>query len=122
VPDGKDGAPSTDQPSTDQPTDRPTWWRTDGGAVVLRVRVTPGGRRNEVLDGRGERLRLRVAARAVEGRANAELERFVAEMFGVRPRAVEIVGGRHARDKIIRVDGVSAPPPELTGPPGRPAR
>ena len=64
--------------------------------VRLAVWVTPGGRRSEiggVVDGR---LRVRVAAPAVEGRANRELCRFLAATLGVPPRRVAVTAARAA--------------------------
>jgi hypothetical protein len=69
-----------------------------------------------VLDGTGDRLRLRVAAPATEGKANAAVERFVAGLFGVRRSAVTIVRGARSRDKAVRVAGVDRPPPDLLDP------
>jgi uncharacterized protein (TIGR00251 family) len=56
-----------------------------------------------VLDGR---LRVRLAARAVEGRANRELCRFLAATVGVAPSAVAIGAGQSGRAKTVRISGV----------------
>jgi uncharacterized protein len=91
------------------------WWAPvdGGGGITVAVRVTPGARRSEVLDVAGGRLRVRVAAPAVEGKANAELERFLADVFGVRRTAVAVVRGGRGREKTVRIDGVEGPPPDL---------
>ena len=47
----------------------------------------------------GDRLRIRLQAPAVEGKANVELQRFLAVVFGVRRSAITILRGEHARDK-----------------------
>jgi uncharacterized protein len=90
-----------------------SWWSIDDDAVTLRVRVTPRGRRSEVLGVSGDRLRLRVAAPAVEGRANDELVRFVAELFAVRRSAVAIVAGHLSQLKTLVISGVRAVPDTL---------
>ena len=56
---------------------------------------------------------MRIGARAVEGTANAELDRFVAELFHVRRSAVSLVRGARSRDKQVRIDGIVTPPGEL---------
>lgn len=81
----------------------------------MSVRVTPGARRSEVIDASGDRLRIRVAAPALEGRANAEVERFVAALFGVRRSAVSLVRGERSRDKTLRIAGIESPPADLGG-------
>jgi uncharacterized protein len=89
------------------------WWSIDHGCVTLSVRVTPGARRSELGDVAGDRLRVRVAAPAIDGKANAELRRYMASLFGVRASAVSLAAGEHARDKVIRVHGVTELPAAL---------
>jgi uncharacterized protein (TIGR00251 family) len=91
----------------------PTWWLPGEGAITVSLRVTPGGRRSEVIEVAADRMRVRVRARAVEGKANAELERFLAELFHVRRSAVTLVRGATSRDKTVRISGILAPPAEL---------
>jgi len=52
----------------------------------------------------GDRLKVKVKAPAVEGKANAELLRFLAEHFRVKPNTVEIVRGETSRTKIVRFE------------------
>ena len=51
----------------------------------------------------GDALRVRVAGPAVDGKANAELIRFLAEQLAVPPRAVELTRGHAGRTKVVRV-------------------
>jgi hypothetical protein len=51
-------------------------------------------------------LKLRVAAPPVDGRANAEVERLVAERTAAAPSGVRVVRGHSGRDKTVFVDGV----------------
>jgi hypothetical protein len=90
-----------------------TWWTPGEHAITVSLRVTPGGRRSELIEITPDRLRVRVGARAVEGKANAELERFVAELFHVRRSAVSLLSGARSRDKQVRIDGIVAPPRDL---------
>lgn len=52
-------------------------------------------------------LRIRVAAPAVEGAANAALVRLLADELGLAAREVRIVAGAKARHKLVTVDGVA---------------
>lgn len=92
-----------------------SWWRPAGDGITVDLRVVPGARRSEVVEVAPDRLRVRIAAPAVEGKANAELQRFVAELFGVRRSAVDVVRGERGRTKTVHVAGVSSPPASLTG-------
>lgn len=80
--------------------------------VVLPIRAVPNAPRSEVTGwmdgGQGTRvLKVRIKAPAVEGKANAELLRFLAERCGVRPGAVSLVRGDSARLKLVRVEGIA---------------
>jgi uncharacterized protein YggU (UPF0235/DUF167 family) len=56
----------------------------------------------------GEALCARVAARPACGAANRELTEVLAQGLGIRPSALSIVAGAHARDKGIHVRGLDA--------------
>jgi hypothetical protein len=51
-------------------------------------------------------LRVRVAAPAVEGRANAALVRALAKALGVASARVSVVSGARGRTKTIAVEGM----------------
>jgi uncharacterized protein (TIGR00251 family) len=76
------------------------------GKGRIRVRVTPRARREAVdgFDAEG-RLRVRLTAPPVEGEANRALTVFLARRLGVPRRAVTLVRGETARDKLIEVEG-----------------
>jgi len=75
--------------------------------VSLAVWVTPGAPRSEVIGVSDGRLRLRLAAPAREGKANAELVRLVAETLGIPRRQVDLATGAASRRKLLRVHGMT---------------
>ena len=79
-------------------------------AVVLDLHVQPGAKRTEVAGAHGDRLKIRLAAPPVDGAANDELVRFVAEAFGVPRRNVSILQGATLRQKRVRVEGATKRP------------
>ena len=83
----------------------PGWIVHDAASDVLtlRVHVVPGARRT-ALDGiHGDRLKIRLAARPVDGEANAALREFIAASFGVPKRNVSLTSGTTSRTKTLRV-------------------
>ena len=76
------------------------------GAVWLRVRVQPRASRSEIAGEHDGALRVRVAAPPVDGKANRELERFLAKKLRVPPSRVSVVAGERGKNKLIRIDGV----------------
>lgn len=98
-------------------TPPPRWLREEPGAVVLAVHVQPGAKRTEAAGTHGDALKIRLAAPPVDGKANAELVRFLAEAFGVPKRQVAILHGATSREKRVRIDSpVWRPDREWGGP------
>jgi uncharacterized protein (TIGR00251 family) len=76
--------------------------------VSLGVHVQPGAGRSAVVGRHGDALKVRVAAAPEGGRANEATSALLAETFGVKPSAVELVGGATSRSKRFRLSGVDA--------------
>jgi uncharacterized protein (TIGR00251 family) len=74
----------------------------------LAIRVQPRAKRTEVAGERGEVVVIRVNAPPVDGRANEAVCRLIAKRLGVPRTAVRIVRGESARDKLVRIDGLTA--------------
>lgn len=81
----------------------PAWLRERAGVLELALHVQPGAKRTEVAGAHGDALKIRLAAPPVDGKANEELIRFLADAFGVPQRAVTIVRGATSRRKTVRV-------------------
>ncbi len=79
------------------------WRREDGDTLVLALHVQPGAARTAIAGTHGDALKVRLAAPPVDGKANAELVRFLAEAFDVPQRQVTLVRGESARRKTVRV-------------------
>ena len=71
--------------------------------LILNITVTPNARRSEVISRDGNTWRVRVAAKPVDGAANAALVELVARELGVPKSSIEITHGRHSRRKRLTV-------------------
>jgi uncharacterized protein len=75
----------------------------------IRVRVKPRAARSAIVGFQDGVLEVRLASPPVEGRANEELCRLLARRLRVGRRAVEVVRGAHARQKVVRITGLDEP-------------
>jgi len=75
--------------------------------VILDLHVQPGARVSEFAGRHGERIKVRLAAPAAEGKANQALVEFLAAHFGVPRRNVRISAGLKSRRKRVVIEGVS---------------
>ena len=81
--------------------------RTAEGGVYIRLRVSPGAKSTAIKGLYGEvAIRLSVAAPPVEGKANAEVERYLARLFGLSRSEVTVIKGASSRDKLVFVSGL----------------
>ena len=75
--------------------------------VTLRVRVQPRASREAILGWREDVLRVAVTAPPVEGEANQAVRGLLARALGIAPSAVSVIRGERARDKVVRIAGVT---------------
>jgi uncharacterized protein (TIGR00251 family) len=75
----------------------------------LRLRVAPGAARAGIVGRHGEAWKVRVAAPAEAGRANDAVIRLLAEALSLPRKAVTLVSGHGARDKIVELSGLDQP-------------
>ena len=71
--------------------------------MILELHVQPGAARSEFAGKHGSRLKVRLAARAVDGKANEELIAFLAAHYGVPKRSVRILAGLRSRQKRVEI-------------------
>jgi hypothetical protein len=74
----------------------------------IEVRLQPRASRDELIGFRDGVLRARVCAAPVDGEANRALCLLIARRVGVAPSSVEVIAGRRARNKLVRVAGMGA--------------
>jgi len=72
--------------------------------VVLELHVQPGASRSEFAGRHGERIKVRLAARAIDGKANDALVEFLSAHYGVAKRNVRIVAGLKSRRKRVVIE------------------
>lgn len=85
------------------------WAKRTADGWTLALHVQPGAKRAGVAGLHGARLKLRIAAPALDGRANDALVAFVAEKLGVPKARVAVVRGERSRDKVVAVSGECDP-------------
>lgn len=72
--------------------------------MILELHVQPGAKRSEFAGEHGGRMKVRLAAPAVEGKANEALIEFLATYYGVPKRSVRITSGLKSRQKRVVID------------------
>ncbi|MFZ2300399.1 MAG: DUF167 domain-containing protein [Gallionella sp.] len=89
------------------------WYRRSADVITLTLHVQPGAKRSEIAGLHGEALKIRLAAPPVEGRANEALLKFIAGLFDVPLRQVELRQGGQSRHKVVAIAGSEVEPESL---------
>lgn len=79
------------------------------GVWRLRVWVQPGAKKDGPAGMHEGRLKLKVAAPAVDGKANQALIRLLARVLDVRASRVMVESGATSRKKTLRIEATAEP-------------
>ena len=84
-----------------------TWCSYDAAArrLTVTLHVQPNARRSEIAGLHGDALKVRIAAPAVDNKANAELIDFLGETLSVPRSAIVIRHGATGRRKVVEITG-----------------
>lgn len=72
--------------------------------MTLNLHVQPKASKDEWAGLHGERLKLRIKAAPIDGKANRHLIAFIADEFAVSKSACQLVTGETGREKRIAIN------------------
>ncbi len=72
----------------------------------IKVLVQPGSRKNEVAGEHAGRIRIRIQAPPVDGKANNYLCAFLAEFLGIKKKQLSIEKGLTGRQKSVIISDI----------------
>ncbi len=78
--------------------------------IILDVRIQPRASKDEIVGFHGNRLKIRITAPPVDGRANQHLIAYLASVFKVPRRDIVLLAGETGREKRIKVISPSVMP------------
>ncbi|PKQ42033.1 YggU family protein [Pseudomonas sp. YY-1] len=93
-----------------------SFYRWDGEDLILDCHLQPKASKDEFAGLQGERLKIRLTAPPVDGKANAHLQAFLAKAFlakafGVAKSQVSLESGELNRHKRLRIRAPRSLPP-----------
>ncbi|WXL25366.1 DUF167 domain-containing protein [Ectopseudomonas mendocina] len=80
-----------------------SFYRWDGDDLILDCHLQPKASRDEFAGLHGDRLKIRLTAPPVDGKANAHLLAFLGDVFGVSKSQVNLESGLQSRQKRVRI-------------------
>ena len=89
------------------------FYRWQDGDLMLFCHLQPKATDDRFAGLHGERLKIRIKAPPVDGKANAYLLKFLAGAFAVPAAQVELLAGDSARQKTVLIRAPKTLPAEL---------
>ena len=89
------------------------WYNWKGDDLFLAIHLQPGSALDMLAGTHGERLKIKVTAAPVDGRANDHLIRYLARLFDVPCSRVDLLSGHSSRSKRVRIRRPGRLPDEI---------
>jgi uncharacterized protein (TIGR00251 family) len=77
------------------------WLHSAGDLIHLEIKAQPGASKTEIAGVKDGRLKVRIASAPEDGKANAELCRFLAKLLGCAKNEVTVLRGQKSRLKTL---------------------
>ncbi len=90
------------------------FYHWEGQVLHLFVRVQPKASRDEFADIQEDRIKVRITAPPVDGKANEHLIKFIAKTCGVAKSQVSIKSGETGRNKHLCIHAPQVLPSGIT--------
>jgi len=74
--------------------------------LKITVQITANASRDEIVGWKGDRLKIKVKAPAVGGKANENLLRFLAEKLDIHRRKITIETGEKSKTKVLNIGAI----------------
>ncbi len=81
----------------------PEFYEWQGDDLILRIKAQPKASKDEFAEVLGNRLKIRITAPPVDGKANQHLIKFLARQFKVSKSQIELLTGDSAREKRFKI-------------------
>ncbi|MEK7321545.1 MAG: DUF167 family protein [Pseudomonadota bacterium] len=92
------------------------WYRWDGDDLILHLHIQPRAAKTEVAGPYGDRLKVRITAPPVDGKANTAVIALLSELCGVAKSNISLLAGATGREKSLRIHAPRRWPAGITPP------
>ncbi len=69
----------------------------------IKFRIIPNARKTELAGEYADAVKIKLSAPPVEGKANAELIKFLSKSLGVSKSSISFVSGETSKDKLLEI-------------------
>ncbi len=76
-----------------------SFYQWEGDNLYLAVQVQPRASCTKIMGVHAERLKIKITAPPIDGKANAEIIKFLSKLFKVAKSQVQLMSGETSREK-----------------------
>lgn len=81
------------------------FWVQNEHCVVIDIYVQPGAKISQIIGKHGDRLKLKIGAPPIDGKANQAVIDFFAKLLNLTKNNIAIVSGEKSRNKRVSLIG-----------------
>ena len=70
---------------------------------AVKFRIIPNASKTEIIGAYGDAVKIKVSSPPLDGKANAELFKFLSKKFNVTKNSIRIISGENSRDKLVEI-------------------
>lgn len=71
----------------------------------VKFKVQPNASKTEFVGALGDALKVKLSSPPLDGKANAELVKYLSKSLGISKSSIKIVSGETSREKILELPG-----------------
>lgn len=75
---------------------------------ILKIKVLPGSKRNEISGFWQDMLKIKVTAQPEDGKANRACINLISDKLNIPKNKISLIKGHKSREKQINIEGVSS--------------
>ncbi len=74
----------------------------------IKFRIIPNAKKCEIDGPYADAVKVRLSCPPVDGKANAQLVKFLSEFLDISKNSIKIISGETSRDKTLEIEGFEA--------------
>jgi len=75
-------------------------------SLNIQAQIQPGSSKDQIIGIHNGRLKIKISAPPVDGKANQNLIEFISKALGVSKSKIEILKGRTSKLKTLKISGI----------------
>lgn len=90
-----------------------SWYQYESNTLILKCYIQPNSKHCKIIGIMQDELKIKLSSQAIEGRANQDLIKFLAQLFKVPQTNIIIKSGKKSRHKTLEISNSPIDPEKI---------